>query len=124
MSPEASRMPQWPWEVYSQRQTSQAMRREGKRALSFWMARMTGVVGESAAEPRGSCNGVKWGSRERRKGRERMAGRGRGRRKPNKLERKGRQRRSRKRAYLFELHRDTEEDDGLEALLDERANEL
>ena len=53
--PSALRMPQCPWEVYSQRQTSVAMKRVGKSLRRALMARMTGPEGSSAGVPRPSC---------------------------------------------------------------------
>lgn len=55
MRPSSDRIPQWPCEVYSQRQTSTAMRTEGKSSRIFLMAKMTGVSGEDALDPSGSC---------------------------------------------------------------------
>lgn len=54
MRPSSVRIPQWPCEVYSHRQTSTAMRTEGKSSRIFLMARMTGVSGEDALDPSGS----------------------------------------------------------------------
>ena len=47
MKPSGLKMPQWPWSVYGQRQTSQAMRRSGKRPD---IARMAIVVGFEALQ--------------------------------------------------------------------------
>ena len=49
--PSACRRPQCPWSVYSHRQTSHAMYREGKSSRSFLIARMTGPEGSSAGDP-------------------------------------------------------------------------
>ena len=51
---EGTSSPQCPWEVYSQRQTSVAMKREGKSLRRALMARMTGPEGSSAGVPRPS----------------------------------------------------------------------
>ncbi len=52
--PSSPRIPQCPCEVYSQRQTSATMKREGKRAQRRRMDCMTGPWGSSAAVPRAS----------------------------------------------------------------------
>lgn len=48
------RIPQCPWDVYSQRHTSVAMNRDGNFALSSWIAWITGPCESSAGVPQSS----------------------------------------------------------------------
>lgn len=61
MVPSSLRTPQWPWEVYSQRQTSHAIYSVGYSSRSFLIARITGPFSSSAGEPLGSLNLVRCG---------------------------------------------------------------
>ena len=55
-------MPQWPWEVYSHKQTSVITNNPGKAFLRSLIARITGPLGSDALDPEGSLAPVARGT--------------------------------------------------------------